>query len=99
MMQASVQVHEPEGVVLSGDLRFATVSAVRDRLERLVASGDSVCVVDFRAVTSADSSALSLWLCCQREAQSRNIRLEARNVPEDMLSIARLVGLDHLFSA
>ncbi len=98
-MQATVEVRDPEGVALSGDLRFSTVNEVRERLERLVATGMPCCVVDFKAVTSADSSALSLWLCCQREAQERNIRLEARNVPEKLLSIARLVGLEHLFSA
>jgi phospholipid transport system transporter-binding protein len=97
-MQASVEVRAADEVALSGDLRFTTVSAVRERLERLVATGESLCVVDFAAVASVDSAALSLWLCCLREAQERNVSLQARNVPEDLLSIARLVGLSHLFS-
>jgi len=98
-MRATVEVLEAQGVALGGELRFATVTTVRERLERLIATGESPCVVDFSAVKSADSAALSLWLCCQREAQERDIRLEARNVPEELLSIARLVGLEHLFAA
>jgi phospholipid transport system transporter-binding protein len=97
MMQASVEVRAADEVALSGDLRFATVSGVRERLERLIATGGSHCVVDFSAVTSVDSAALSLWLCCQREALERNIDLQARHVPEDLLSIAGLVGLEYLF--
>ncbi|UTW13994.1 STAS domain-containing protein [Marinobacterium rhizophilum] len=96
-MQASVEVRAADEVALSGDLRFATVAGVRERLERLIATGESACVVDFSAVSSVDSAALSLWLCCQREARERNIQLQARHVPEDLLSIARLVGLGHLF--
>lgn len=98
-MQATVEIREPEGVVLRGDLRFATVTAVRDRLERLIATGDSHCTIDFTGVKSVDSSALSLWLCCQREAQRHGVTLEARRVPRELLSIARLVGLESLFDA
>ncbi|GGO82885.1 hypothetical protein GCM10011348_25280 [Marinobacterium nitratireducens] len=98
-MQASVEIREPDGVVLRGDLRFATVTAIRSRLERLIATGNSHCAVDFAAVKSVDSSALSLWLCCQREAQRHGVTLEARRVPEELMSIARLVGLESLFDA
>lgn len=98
-MQATVEVREPEGLALKGDLRFATVTSVRERLEQLIATGNTHCVVDFSGVTSADSSALSLWLCCQREAERHGVRLEARKVPKELMSIARLVGLDSLFEA
>ena len=98
-MRARVELREPEGLALIGDLRFATVTALRSPLERLIVTGGNRCAVDFSAVTSADSAALSLWLCCLREASRCDVELEARNVPEELLSIARLVGLSHLFSA
>jgi len=98
-MQASVDVHEPDGLALKGDLRFATVMSVREPLEQLIATGNDRCVVDFSGVSSVDSAALSLWLCCQREAQRNGVTLEARGVPKELMSIARLVGLDSLFEA
>ncbi|MFC6669481.1 STAS domain-containing protein [Marinobacterium aestuariivivens] len=98
-MEAFVEVREPDQLRLSGDLRFATVVAIRERLEQLIATGSPTCVVDFSAVKSADSSALSLWLCCRREAQRQGVVLEAREVPAELMSVARLVGLEHIFPA
>ncbi|NVK44128.1 MAG: STAS domain-containing protein [Oceanospirillaceae bacterium] len=98
-MEASVELREPDGISLRGDLRYATVTSIRERMEQLIATGSRRCVVDFTGVKSVDSSALSLWLCCQREAERQDVTLVARQVPDDLMSIARLVGLESIFSA
>lgn len=83
------------GVIrISGDLTFQTVPALREPLlEQLVTSGKE-CRLNLGAVGRVDSSALSLWLVCLREASRQGIALVLENPPEDLCSIAELVGLD-----
>lgn len=80
---------------LKGDLLFATIVPIRARVMTQIQAASSALTVDFSAVERVDSSALSFWLCCEREAKKSGITLEAVQVPKDMMSIARLVGLQN----
>lgn len=81
-------------IPVEGDLLFSTVVSKRDSLLARLKNQTGTCQVDLSAVGRVDSSALSLWLCCQRFAKSRDLTLDLVNVPDDLRSIAQLVGLD-----
>ena len=79
---------------LSGDLLFSTVLSVRAELEAAIDKAEQLLVIDFGLVSRVDSSAVSLWLCLQRRSQRKSLELKAQNVPAELSSIARLVGLE-----
>lgn len=81
-------------LTVAGDLLFSTVVEKRDALLNQLKDLTGQCRIDFSGVGRVDSSALSLWLCCQRYAQAKSLSLEVVNLPADMLSIAKLVGID-----
>ncbi|WP_168927420.1 STAS domain-containing protein [Nitrincola alkalilacustris] len=90
-----VEVGDDRVLKLSGDLLFSTVVTLRDELLQTIASqGQGTLILDMAGVQRVDSSALSLWLCCQRQAKSSGGEVTIRNLPSDMRSIADLVGLD-----
>jgi len=94
MGTASVTRQDANTLRLAGELTFRNILDVRRQVEveLSVASGDQT--LNLAEVTLADSSALSLWLCLQRQAQSQRIRLHAVDIPEDIRSLGRLVGMD-----
>ncbi len=50
--------------------------------------------VDFAQVEEVDSSAVSLMLSWLRAAQQKNVALTFVNVPENLLSLTKLYGVD-----
>lgn len=91
MSKANASVVE---LSVEGDLLFSTVVSKRDALLQQLNGLTGQCRIDFSAVGRVDSSALSLWLCCQRFAKAKSLSLEVVNVPSELLSIAKLVGFD-----
>ncbi len=83
---------------LQGMLKFADITAIREAVDRALDTMVSPISVDFSGVDAVDSSALSLWLCSMRKAEANGAELSATGVPEELLSIARLVGLEQCFS-
>ncbi len=51
-------------------------------------------VFDFSAVRQLDSTVLALMLTCRRAAQQRHIALRFINLPDNLISLARLYGVD-----
>lgn len=54
--------------------------------------------IDLSQVERVDSTALAYWLALQRWSGERNIELSWSGLPQQMLSIAELVGIDSLIS-
>lgn len=83
-----------DGVVrLSGDLTFASVLQVRAPLLAQLQACGARGVLDLSGVERVDSSALSLWLVCRRQAERLGQQLTLTGVPADFRAIAGLVGL------
>lgn len=94
MTAAKVETTSSGVVRVTGDLTFATVLQVRKPLlEQLQVCG-ALCTLDLSGVGRVDSSALSLWLVCQRQASRLQQTLTLTGVPADFGAIAGLVGLD-----
>ena len=76
---------------LAGPLTLQTARALFDR--GLQANGSASLVVDLSGVEAVDSSGVSLLLSWLREAQRSNITLCFSNIPDNLLSLARLYGV------
>jgi phospholipid transport system transporter-binding protein len=85
---------EGDWMVLQGNLNMDTVPALyASGLQRL--SGEDL-LVDFSRVDSVDSAAVSMLLGWERAAQRAERELRVTGLPEDLLSLARLYGVDKL---
>lgn len=81
-------------MVMQGHLGMDTVPALfATGLQRL--SSEDL-RVDFSKVESVDSAAISMLLGWARAAQRVQRDLRVRNLPEDLLSLARLYGVADL---
>jgi phospholipid transport system transporter-binding protein len=83
-----VTIHE---MALSGGLTMQTVPALFETGLQHLASQDLQ--VDFSQVESVDSAAVSMLLGWARAAQHGQRDLRVLNLPDDLLSLARLYGV------
>lgn len=84
-------------LALSGVVTPDNVADLRAAGEQLIAAEGQDLTVDLSAVECAHSVVLSLLLCWQRLAASRNLTLTFSGVSERLHSLAALSGLvDHL---
>jgi phospholipid transport system transporter-binding protein len=78
--------------VVVGDLSFATVPALRGRLD--INSADrSRISIDLAGVTRSDSAGLALLIEWLRESERQGKTITFLNMPAQMRSIARVCGL------
>ncbi len=81
---------------VSGNLTMDTVSALfRERLKP--EHGDSL-EIDFSGLEKVDSSAVSLMLVWTREARRNRIDMRFVNVPDNVVSLAKLYGVADLLT-
>lgn len=84
-----------DGVLaLSGPLTMKTVPALLPAGVTHLEAGDLL--VDLSGVKLVDSAAVSLLLGWLRAAQRQQRQLRLTGMPEDLLSLARLYGVDRL---
>lgn len=86
--------HPGEWMVVQGSLTIETVPALFETGLQQLASEDFQ--VDFSQVDSVDSAAVSMLLGWTRAAQRTQHALRVKGLPEDLLSLARLYGVDEL---
>jgi len=79
---------------VSGPLTMDIVTALFN--SGLQTDGKSALVVDLGKVEAVDSAAVSLLLSWLRRAQRDNVSLSFSNVPDNLLSLARMYGVDKL---
>ena len=77
---------------VSGPLTMDVVTALFD--SGLSADGKPALVVDLGQVEAVDSAAVSLLLSWLRRAQRDNVSLSFSNVPDNLMSLARMYGVD-----
>jgi phospholipid transport system transporter-binding protein len=81
--------------LLEGELDFFTVPGVLDR-SRSCQPGEGAIRVDLKGVTRADSAGLALLLEWLRKAERAGCSISFVNVPEQLMSIARVCGLEEI---
>lgn len=88
----------PTGFELAGPLTIATASVYVDAARsHWPEEGDAV--IDFTGVTEADSAALALIFKWQRDAEKKGRKIVCRNIPANVVELAKLYGVDHLITA
>ena len=83
-----------DSLQISGRLTIETVTGIFDTA--LQPGGKAGLVVDLGKVEAVDSAAVSLLLSWLRRAQRSQVTLCFSNVPENLLSLARLYGVAEL---
>ena len=81
-------------MVMHGHLDMNTVPALFEAGLKRLASEDLR--VDFSRVESVDSAAVSMLLGWKRAAQRSQRALHLTGLPDDLLSLARLYGVEDL---
>lgn len=79
---------------VSGRLTIETVTGLLDAVAQPV--GTAGLIVDLGKVEAVDSAAVSLLLSWLRRAQRSKVTLSFSNVPDNLLSLARLYGVEEL---
>lgn len=83
--------------LLEGELGFASVPAVLESSAKGLTDSREI-QVDLKGVTRADSAGLALLVEWLRESEHAGKVITFTNVPEQLLAIARLCGLDEILS-
>ncbi|MGA7750382.1 MAG: STAS domain-containing protein [Gallionella sp.] len=81
-------------MVVQGSLTMETVPALFESGLRQLAGENFQ--VDFSRVDSVDSAAVSMLLGWSRAARRVQHELHVKGLPEDLLSLARLYGVDEM---
>lgn len=82
---------EGQILLLDGDLTLEHAARLLTQGSAEIANGARV--VDFSHVGKVDSSALSLMLAWRRRAMAAGSGIELRNIPDSLMSLARLYGV------
>lgn len=83
--------------LIEGELGFQSVSGVLAKAGGVLASGEKI-EMDLKGVTRADSAGLALLVEWLRETERVGKTISFVNVPVQLLSIARISGLDDILS-
>jgi len=82
--------------VVSGPATLADARSLLEEGRAQLKSG--VRAIDLAGVTELDSSLLAVLLAWQREARAANITLAVEGLPEGLVTIARLYGVEDILS-
>jgi phospholipid transport system transporter-binding protein len=82
-------------LAIAGDLSFATIPRLWERW-RSLGEGKQALDVDLRAVQRSDSAGLALLIAGLRHARQTGQSVRFFNIPEQMLAIARVSGLEDM---
>ncbi len=84
------------GCRVEGELTFDTVTSVLMQSEPAFRSGEGELAIDLSGVTRADSAGLALLMEWIRRAKGAKREVRFRQIPEQMLAIARTSDMDSL---
>ena len=80
---------------MRGELSFNTVPRISVSVGDQLWKTDSV-VLDLDGITRTDSAGLALLIEWIRSARQKNRKIVFHNMPEQMMVMARVVGLDRI---
>ncbi len=98
MAKAQLLYRDGGRAFLSGVLDFDTVADLRSSGAKLLARQPRV-VIDLRGVSGCNSAGLALLVEWMRHARRHGTYLAYARMPEQMLALVRLTGLDAVLGA
>lgn len=86
--------------LIHGELTFASIYGKLVESPPFLRGGSKDIILDFSQVTSTDSAGLALMIEWIKITRHYRIQLQFKNVPKQLLNLAKLSGLDktHYFS-
>ena len=81
---------------VSGCIGFDNALDLKQQGERLISKAADHCQIDFSEVSRAGSAALTLLFCWVRHAANLRKTVEFTNLPEDLLGVAKVSGVDQI---
>lgn len=94
-MQARVEKNSEGRIAIHGDLSFDSVPGVWAELQALFSQYADL-DLELARVERSDSAGLALLVECQRLAGETGRNVRFFNIPDQMLAIARVSGLDEV---
>lgn len=88
-----------DGLRLRGRLGFDNAAAATPRWRELVAGAVATADVDAAGLQRCDSATLAVLLAWAAHASAAGARLRFRNLPPELLALARLCGTEDLLQA
>ncbi len=93
MMSLALTVKSAEYVVLSGDLTFATINKKTVQMIDLKKMNQAL-VVDLAEINNSDSAGLALLIEWLKMSQKGQKQLSFKNIPQQLLTLAKLSGFN-----
>ena len=93
---ASIVVQDEGCYFVEGELIFDTVVQLSDKAKGFFSGATGAVVIDLSGVTRTDSAGLALVVDWMRNARSAGLTVSFRQVPEQLLAIARVSRFDKL---
>lgn len=88
-------VRDAEHLRMEGELNFDSVMPLHDELKRFIAASKGKQVtLDLSGLTQVNSVGLSVLLMAARVAEANQVALQATGLPDGLLSMAAVCGLD-----
>jgi phospholipid transport system transporter-binding protein len=95
MSAVSIVNDGPGRFIVDGDLTFSALDKKTVSSFAFLTTGKQI-TLDLGRVGNADSAGLALMLEWIKHARSKRVQLRFRNIPEQLLNLAKLSGLDKL---
>ena len=97
MTEHNIYLDDNTNICLEGNIDFNNVVVIRDNGIELMNSVSEVCI-DLLNVNKVDSSSLALLAAWARAAKRQHKKFKLLNIPNSLASLARVSGLDAIFS-
>ncbi len=81
--------------IVDGDLTFQTIDKKTANSFGFMATAKNI-TMDLGGVGNADSAGLALMLEWLKHANHKKVQLQFKNIPEQLLNLAKLSGLNNL---
>jgi phospholipid transport system transporter-binding protein len=95
MNKLTISKEKPGCFIVDGDLTFSAMDK-NTVTQFSFLSGHKEITIDMGGVGNADSAGLALMLEWIKYSRSRKIALRFRNIPQQLLNLAKLSGIDKL---
>ncbi|HCT99276.1 MAG TPA: anti-anti-sigma factor [Methylococcaceae bacterium] len=80
--------------LLHGELTFAGIHRKMIDSPPFLRQGKEQIILDLSQVTSTDSAGLALMIEWIKQTRAHRLRLHFKNIPNQLLNLAKLTGLD-----
>lgn len=98
MADAKVTRQSDQQLLVSGYIDYDNAVDLKQQGEGLIDEASEYCQIDFSGVSRAGSAALTVLISWLRHAARTNKTIEFNHLPDDLLGVAKVSGVDEILS-